>query len=212
MDNWFFYVVLGLLIGGIIAFVWEELNHSGAWSDAKSRISIVRQQRIDILKQLDQKPPEKTDIKNEAVTLVYKFAASQNHFSLKDIETFTRQIQNYYLNNLNSPSTFKMNFPEKKLLNFDPAQTLMLLTIINEGLHNAALYSNANFIFNIAYIEDDKLHIITHDNGIGYDRNKNIDAGGINKILKAITTLKGDLKLTSTAGNGTVVNTQIPLS
>ncbi|MEP5133346.1 MAG: histidine kinase, partial [Nonlabens ulvanivorans] len=135
----------------------------------------------------------------------------KNLYTLKDIELATKQIQNHYSKNLETTSTFKINFPEKEMLSFEPQESLMLLTIINEGLHNAALYSNANFIFSIASIEDERLHIITHDNGVGYNRIEIHDGNGIKTILKATSDLKGDLKLTSTIGNGTVVNVQIPI-
>jgi len=105
-----------------------------------------------------------------------------------------------------------MNFPEKEILNFEPQKTLQLLTIINEGLHNAVIHSQANFIFNIASVEKDILSIITHDNGIGYNRKEITDKAGINNIIKAVENLKADLKLTSTIGNGTVVNVEIPIT
>lgn len=215
MEELLALISIGILIGLIVIYFLSEADRkqqNRSLDSKRKAISRLQDQRDKILQQLNQKSSEKTEVKTAAVTLIYKFAASQNNFTLKDIESATKQIQNHYSNNLDITSTFKINFPEKELLNFEPRETLKLLTIINEGLHNAAIHSQANFIFSIASIEDGKLHLITHDNGIGYNRKEISDGNGIKAILKATHDLKGDLKLTSTIGNGTVVNAQIPIS
>ncbi|MEO9954067.1 histidine kinase [Nonlabens sp.] len=209
------YIFIGLLVGLVVIQFLKELDRKetrakklvGAKGLYKFEI-----QRNAILQELEQKSPEKTAVKTKAVYLIYKFAASKNKFTLKDIEHTTQQLQNLYHQNVEGPSVYKINFPEKELLNFEPKEILSLLIIINEGLHNAALYSQANYIFNIASIEDDSLHIITHDNGLGYDRKAVANGDGIQQITTAINELKGDLKLTSTQGNGTVANAIIPLT
>lgn len=211
MENWLLYVLIGLICGMIISFICNELELSDTSHLIRNRRKFLQQQRQIILNELSSKAPEKTKIKDETVALIYQFAASKNLYTLKDIELATKQIQNHYSKNLETTSTFKINFPEKEMLSFEPQESLMLLTIISEGLHNAALYSNANFIFSIASIEDERLHLITHDNGVGYNRKEIQDGNGIKTILKATSDLKGDLKLTSTIGNGTVVNVQIPI-
>ncbi|GAL74500.1 hypothetical protein JCM19275_3355 [Nonlabens ulvanivorans] len=215
MEEFLGLISIGILVGLIVIYYLSEIDRkqqNKSLDSKRKRISRLQNQRDKILQQLNQKLPEKTKIKDETVALIYQFAASKNLYTLKDIELATKQIQNHYSKNLETTSTFKINFPEKEMLSFEPQESLMLLTIINEGLHNAALYSNANFIFSIASIEDERLHIITHDNGgVGYNRIEIHDGNGIKTILKATSDLKGDLKLTSTIGNGTVVNVQIPI-
>lgn len=211
MENWLLYVFIGLILGMIITLIWSELERSNKSYLISNRNNFLQQQRDIITKELQFKTPEKTKIKDDAVALIYQFAASKNLFTLKDVEAATKQIQNHYKSALESNSTFKMNFPEMELLSLEPRETLSILTIINEGLHNATLYSKANYIFNIASIEDGNLNLITHDNGIGYDRNLISNGEGIYTITKVTQNLNGVLKLTSTIGNGTIVNAQIPI-
>lgn len=207
-------VSVGILVGLMVIYFLSELDrkqYNISLKNKNGELSRLQHQRDEIIKELQLKVSEKTKIKEDAVALTYQFAASKNLFTLKDVEVATKQIQNYYKSALESNSTFKMNFPEKELLSFEPRETLSILTIINEGLHNAALYSNANYIFNIASIEDGNLNLITHDNGMGYDRNLVPNGDGIQTLRKVTQKLNGVLELTSTIGNGTVVNAQIPI-
>ncbi|PPK94402.1 hypothetical protein LY01_02040 [Nonlabens xylanidelens] len=209
------YIFVGLLVGLVVIQFLKELDRKEVQArklvGAKG-LHKLEIQRNAILQELEQKSPEKTAVKTKAVSLIYKLAASKNKFTLKDIEHTTQQLQNLYDQNIEGASVYKINFPEKELLNFEPREILSLLIIINEGLHNAAIHSQANYIFNIASIEDDSLHIITHDNGLGYDRKAVANGDGIQQITTAVNELNGDLKLTSTQGNGTVVNAIIPLT
>ena len=157
------------------------------------------------------RPSENSISKTQTVILLYQFAASKNHFTLKDIEQATRILQRHYAQSIANELAYKTNFPEKELLRFEPKEVLQLLTIINEGLHNAITHSQASFVFSIASVEHGKCNIITHDNGVGYDRKVIADGNGIQAILKATQELKGELKLTSSIGNGTVVNVEIPI-
>ncbi|WOI21773.1 sensor histidine kinase [Nonlabens ulvanivorans] len=215
MEGILSYIVIGLLIGIVVIMLLSKLERQ---EQKMKRLEIsndqnrLKKQRDAILTEFNQKKLEKTEVKNHAFQLIYHFAASKNQFTLKDLEIAIKQLQDHYSKTIENNSTYKINFPERELLNFEPRKTLQLLTIINEGLHNAAIHSQANFIFSIASIEDGKLHLITHDNGIGYNRKEISDGNGIKAILKATHDLKGDLKLTSTIGNGTVVNAQIPIS
>lgn len=209
------YIFVGLLVGLVVIQFLKELDRKEVQArklvGAKG-LHKLEIQRNAILQELEKKSPEKTAAKTKAVSLIYKLAASKNKFTLKDIEQTTQQLQNLYDQNIEGASVYKINFPEKELLNFEPREILSLLIIINEGLHNAAIHSQANYIFNIASIEDDFLHIITHDNGLGYDRKAVANGDGIQQITTAVNELNGDLKLTSTQGNGTVVNAIIPLT
>lgn len=209
------YIFIGLLIGLVVIQFLKVIDRKEAQARRLKRANGLHKfelQRNAILLELEQKSPEKTAVKTDAVSLIYKFAASKNKFTLKDIEHTTQQLQNLYDQNIEGTSVYKMNFPEKELLNFEPREILLLLIIINEGLYNAAIHSQANYIFNIASVEDGSLHIITHDNGLGYDRKAVANGDGIQQITTAVNELNGDLKLTSTQGNGTVVNAVIPLT
>lgn len=211
MENWLLYVLLGLALGVVISLIWSEIDRSQAIDLNNSRKSYFQKQRQDILEELAKKQLDSSSAKERAITLLYQFAASKNNFSLKDLERCTKQLQELYKVNFEFEGVFKRNFPEKEVLNFEPKQALPLLIIINEGMHNAAIHSQANFIFTILSIENEKLNLITHDNGSGYNRKLVLEGEGIRAILKAAQKLDGDLKLTSTIGNGTVVNVEIPL-
>ena len=207
-------IFIGLLLGLVVIYFLsvadrEEQNdrREKRWQE-QNRLQLQRDQ---ILKDLAQRPPEATIPKTQAVTLLYQYAASKNSFTLKDTEQATGILQRHYAQSIQNELAYKMNFPEKELLALEPKETLQLLTIINEGLHNAIIHSQGSFVFSIASVAYGKLNIITHDNGVGYDRNLVPNKKGIERIVNATQELNGDLKLTSTIGNGTIVNVEIPI-
>lgn len=206
-------IFLGLLLGLVVIAFMAAADRKESRLQRQLRLGYKNNldaQRHQILRQLTDKLPLSPVDKKESVSLIYEFAASKNHFTLKDIEQTAKKLQVHFKNSIKNESVYKMNFPEKELLNFKPLETLNLLIIINEGLHNAAIHAQANFIFSIASIENGFISIITHDNGTGYNRQEIPDGNGIKNIEKAAIALNGILKLTSTIGNGTVVNVEIP--
>lgn len=209
------YILIGILVGLLVIFFLSQADRNDRKNNKLGFLKVeqrLQEQRNLILEQLSQKLPEKTTEKQGAASLIYHFAASKNRHTLKDVEQATKDLQNYYTDAFPRETSYKMNFPEKELLSFEPKETLQLLIIINEGIHNAVVHAQPSFIFNIASIENGKLSLITHDNGIGYDRKLIKDGNGIQKIKKATIELNADLKLTSTSGNGTVVNVEIPIN
>ncbi|AUC79138.1 histidine kinase [Nonlabens sp. MB-3u-79] len=207
-------IFIGLLLGLVIIYFLAAADRQEQNDKRQQRGQEQNRrqlQRDQILKELAHRPSENSIPKTKAVTLLYQFAASKNHFTLKDIEQGTRILQRHYAESIENKMAYKMNFPEKELLRFEPKETLQLLAIINEALYNSVTHSQASFVFSIASVAHGKLNVITHDNGIGYDRRVNPDHNGINSIKKAVQDLKGDLKLTSSIGNGTIVNVEIPI-
>jgi anti-sigma regulatory factor (Ser/Thr protein kinase) len=207
-------IFIGLLLGLVIIYFLAAADREEQNDRRQQRRQEQNRrqlQRDQILKELAHRPPENSIPKTEAATLLYQFAASKNHFTLKDIAQATKILQRHYAQSIVNELAYKMNFPEKELLSFEPKQVLQLLTIINEGLHNAITHSQASFVFSIASVEHGKCNIITHDNGVGYDRKVIADGNGIKAILKATQELNAVLKFTSSIGNGTIVNVEIPV-
>ncbi len=212
MENWLLYIIIGLALGFMISVIWNEIDRSQAVELQNNRKFYFQKQRKDILEELTEKQLDLTSSKGSAVNLIYQFAASKDDFTIKDIELCTKELQDHYQKTLEFKGIFKRNFPKKEVLTFKPKQALQLFIIINEGMHNAAIHSQADFIFTILSIENGKMNLITHDNGSGYDRKLVPDGLGIQTITYAAQKLHGDLKLTSTTGNGTVVNVEIPIT
>lgn len=52
--------------------------------------------------------------------------------------------------------------------------------------------------------------MIVHDNGVGYDFQEKHHREGMERIYSAAEKLKGTCKITSTLGNGTILNVEIP--
>jgi hypothetical protein len=207
-------IFIGLLLGLAIIYFLSSADRKEQNDRGQLRLQEQNRrqlQRHQILKELAHRPSESTIPKTKAVILLYQFAASKNYFTLKEIEQATRILQRHFAESIENDMAYKMNFPEKGLLSFEPKETLQLLMVINEALHNVVTHSQASFVFSIASLANGKLNIITHDNGIGYDRKENPDHNGINRIKKAVQDLKGNLKLTSSIGNGTIVNVEIPI-
>jgi type II secretory pathway pseudopilin PulG len=218
MEELLGHICIGILVGLVVIYFMaasdrREQHQRNRRSQTKTVLEQQKKQyqRDEILIELGQKQPESTTVKTEAVFIVYQFAASRSSFTLKDVASATRNLQNHYQKAIKNKAVYKMNFPDKELLSFEPLEILYLLTIINEGLHNAIIHSEANYIFSIASVEEGRLNIITHDNGKGYSRKLIADGNGIKTIENAVQKLHADLKFTSTAGNGTVVNVEIEI-
>lgn len=208
------YVLIGLTIGFVvIQFLEAQERASNAVLRNNKKIALnkLQQQQLHILQLLKQRTPVANPTKEAAIVAIHTFAASQSLFTLKDLENQTVFLQEHYKKTIPSSTVYRTNFPEKEILPLEPVQLLALIEIVNESLHNAASYAQAAFIFNIVSIENGVLCIITHDNGIGYDRYNTPDGAGTASIKAAARSLNATLRHTSTLGNGTIVNVEVPV-
>lgn len=212
--NFITYIFLGLLLGWSIIEILKSLERKDysiaqqLQQNKKKRL----QQEHHLISQLHEQLTSKPDsIKSSAQELIHNQCTATLYFSTIDIYETVKQIQHLYKTTLNADAAFKINFPEKNDLQFSPLNSYHILSILNEGLHNASSYSEATYITSIVAFEDENLQLVTHDTGKGFDKTATKQADGLKRIQQIVQEHNGEVSITSTE-NGTIVNTYLPLS
>ncbi len=116
----------------------------------------------------------------------------------------------------------KFIIPEKLNIHFEyfPLDELNQLSgniqidiyrIIQELLNNIVKHANASEVEIYFSKEENDLHLLVEDNGIGFDITTLKKGIGLNNIESRINALHGEVIIDSKAGRGTAVNINIPL-
>lgn len=96
-----------------------------------------------------------------------------------------------------------------------PSIETVLYRTVQEALSNVTRHSKASAAMVRVWIESDIINCSTHDNGIGFelprDRKQSFQGLGLIGIQERVTALNGNLKLTSSPGQGTTLQVSIPL-
>ncbi len=99
---------------------------------------------------------------------------------------------------------------DKKLLNIEARKNILL--IAKEAMNNAAKYSAASQVEIKLYNQNKYLHLEISDNGKGFDISNKKHGNGLLNMKKRTETLGGDFQISSSPGNGTKVQSKIPLT
>ena len=90
-----------------------------------------------------------------------------------------------------------------------------LLSIFKEVVTNAAKYSNASTVkIDLKFCEkpEKRIFLSIEDNGIGFDVNKHMNGNGLKNIKYRSSEINAKLQLNSSAGEGTRIKIEIPIS
>jgi|GEM_PF-5705135 len=207
-------ILLGLLLGWSIIEIFKSLERKD-YSIAQ-QLKLNKKKRLQQEHQLITQLHEQLDVKldshkSKSFELIHNQCTATLYHTTNDIQEIITQIHHLYKTTLNSDAAFKLNFPEKSDLQFSPLNAYNILTILNEGLHNAARYSKATYITNILAIENNNLQLVTHDTGKGFDKTTTKQADGLKRIQQMVQEHNGEVNITSTE-NGTIVNSYLPLT
>ena len=94
-------------------------------------------------------------------------------------------------------------------------KTLHLYRIIQEIVHNTIKHAHATVLLITLTKEQNKLQLVTKDNGVGFDYEKELkkEKGlGLNNMLNRISLLKGTINALSETKKGTTYMIEVPLS
>lgn len=121
---------------------------------------------------------------------------------------------NQHLKSFSERYSIKTNFENKaQEIKINSQQSVALYRIAQESLNNIAKHAKATNVFILIAIDNKKLVFEIKDDGIGFDVNekKHFDSFGLLGIKERVLLLEGDLKITSTPGQGTQIQVKIPL-
>ncbi|MDP5077575.1 MAG: hypothetical protein NWQ19_05755 [Nonlabens sp.] len=209
MDNVFMYVVIGLAIGLAVIFLLEEFARSDARRATQGLKRSVQDQLAAISKFREVYQPQDV-VRTRTNDWIFDYVTSKPTFSLKELEQLVLKIQDYYKTTYNSETNFTTDFPVRQDIPLTAVEALHMLLFTDACVHNATVHAHARFVFVIASLQDEELSLIVHDNGIGYDVSQSVSKTGAEHSYRAAKELKASLKLTSTAGNGTIANMILP--
>lgn len=83
--------------------------------------------------------------------------------------------------------------------------------VIQEALHNIVKYSHASQVGIKLLYKDEKITLSIEDNGKGFDMNQSGDGLGLKHMEERIHQLHGSFNVSSTIGDGTVINSFFPI-
>ena len=93
----------------------------------------------------------------------------------------------------------------------EPKRQLDAFRVVQEAVGNAARHGHASHVRIEASIEDDVIHIVVRDDGIGFDRSTTPVGLGLAGMQERAAILSGQLDVTSEPGSGTAIELTIPI-
>lgn len=153
------------------------------------------------------------DIVSEALSMLHttigeiRLLSSKCVTPLKDIN-LEEQIQ-FLLKQIENTTDIKTEL----LFSADPIADddlkLNLYRIIQEGLNNVVKYAQATQVGVIIECDEDYLHVILEDNGIGFDTSVQRNGIGISNIIHRAEIFNGKATITSSPGKGCCIRISI---
>ncbi|WP_124980191.1 sensor histidine kinase [Nonlabens xiamenensis] len=204
------YICFGLIIGFIISWMGEE------WEAHQRQLGIHRgtgsyssahwKHQWEIIQAENKSSLPITDPYKQEMNLMYvEWASAKPVHLLSDLEDYTKRLQAFCRDKIDTDLDYKINFPEQGELRFSALEVWYYLRILTECLHNAVIHAQADFVFVIATWEENVFTLIIHDNGTGFQQEAFPDGSGLDMVQRAVIKLDASLEISSITGNGTVV-------
>lgn len=110
----------------------------------------------------------------------------------------------------------EVNFQTNAEVRFDGEREKALFRILQELIHNALKHSNARQVDINFYFEEERLLVLYHDNGQGFDRKAHeqksgIKSFGMKNMESRMAFLKGQIHFTTAPEKGVQVKLNLPL-
>ena len=150
---------------------------------------------------------------NDAVTKIREIARNMMPSALtrKGLETALQEI----VTQTNDLTPLHVSFSYDVNSKIDEERSINIYRIMQEVIQNAVKYSQAELMVIKIKEDQNKLHILCEDNGVGFDYEKKMDSGeglGLRNFRSRTELMKGKLNVASQKGKGTQYIFEIPLS
>ena len=131
------------------------------------------------------------------------------------IECSLIQILSEFVNRIKGIKAFKVSFKhcaEGKLSRMTPQMKILFFRIVQEQLNNIIKHSKATRVaIRICYCKG-MANLSILDNGIGFDPTKPARGIGLANMAMRLKQFNGEMKITSSPGNGCELNITLPVS
>lgn len=102
--------------------------------------------------------------------------------------------------------TFETNLEDR----LNPSAEINLYRVIQEALHNSMKYSHASKIEIRLYREEEDIHLVIKDNGVGFYPQQQREGLGLKHMKERMDQLKGTFEIYSASGEGTSIFASVP--
>jgi signal transduction histidine kinase len=119
-----------------------------------------------------------------------------------------------YANLVNADSELQIIFENSGIPSLPPARSVHIFRILQEIIHNTIKHSKASTLKIEFLTEDDKLVVLTADNGRGFDYHSNLQRNkglGLYNLQNRADMLDGEFHVMSVAESGTRCHIRIPI-
>ncbi len=125
------------------------------------------------------------------------------------------QILSEFVNKIKGIKAFKISFKhcaEDKLSTMSPQMKIVFFRIVQEQLNNIIKHSKATKVMIKIYCGKGMAKLSILDNGIGFDSSKPVAGIGLANMETRLKQLNGKMTITSSPGNGCILNILLPVS
>ena len=201
------YIIIGLLLGSLIVTISKRSEEALRQERLQSKKSWLEKQRLQIRRcRKEINDSLNVSAKSTAELKILNKALHQKDYDLEDLNDLTKEIHQYYREKFSERElNYKSNYGEHIKVELSPLAFVNLGIYINETIHNVITHAGSTFCFNIFTKEENETHLITHDNGSGFDYKSqptNEDSG-LARIHHMKKTLNADFHVSSVKGVGT---------
>ena len=129
-----------------------------------------------------------------------------------DMLGFTDTVKQH-LNNFQQRHKIQCSFEnDTSNLSLNSDQSVALFRIVQEAMNNVAKHSRATEAKVLLTQTEESISLKIEDNGVGFDQNekKKTESYGLIGIRERVFLLDGELNISSTKGNGTLINITMP--
>lgn len=161
-------------------------------------------------------PAQKESFSQKSIALVQK--------SINEIRSLSKQLVTPVINDIGFKATIDEllnHYSSMNLFQIDLAYNLeetqvekglqlTIYRIIQEQMNNIVKYAKASVVRISVQACMQNIDVTISDNGVGFDKRKVTKGLGINNMKNRAEVYKGDFRIRSTEGNGTVVQVTFP--
>lgn len=146
------------------------------------------------------------DLMNNLHDIIWSLDKNKQQTSLEDL------LKSYAMNMLTNKSIQVeiQVLPQVENILTSPKARKNILMVVKEIMNNCSKYSHAGHFQLKMFLQKKMLHIITKDDGVGFEQDATHPGNGVKNIGRRIKELSGEVVIHSLKDEGTMIELRIP--